>query len=105
MIRKRLVQRSRDFHIALDDVSITHMNFSPEYEKAVESKQVAQQQAEKAKYTVLKAQEEKKSMIIKAEGEQKSAEMIGKAIANNAGFIELRRINAAKEVADKLSKS
>ena len=41
---------TQDFNILLDDVSITHLNFSPEYEKAVESKQVAQQQAERAKY-------------------------------------------------------
>merc|ERR1711904_494208 len=105
IIQDRLKERAKEFYIAMDDVSITHLNFSPEYERAVESKQVAQQQAEKAKYLVLKAQEEKKSMIIKAEGEQKSAEMIGKAIQNNPGFIELRRINAAKEVAEKLAKS
>jgi len=105
IIQDRLKERAKEFYIAMDDVSITHLNFSPEYERAVESKQVAQQQAEKAKYLVLKAQEEKKSMIIKAEGEQKSAEMIGKAMAQNAGFIELRRIQAAKEVADKLAKS
>lgn len=104
-IQHRLVTRAKDFNIALDDVSITHLNFSPEYERAVESKQVAQQQAEKAKYLVLKAHEEKKSMIIKADGEQKAAEMIGKAISQNAGFIELRRISAAKEVAEKLSRS
>lgn len=104
-IQHRLVNRAKDFNIALDDVSITHLNFSPEYERAVESKQVAQQQAEKAKYLVLKAHEEKKSMVIKADGEQKAAEMIGKAISQNAGFIELRRISAAKEVAEKLSRS
>merc|ERR1719191_2468838 len=105
VIRQRLVERAKDFNIELDDVSITHLNFSPEYEKAVESKQVAQQQAEKAKYKVLKAQEEKKRTIITAEGERKSAEMIGKAMAQNAGFIELRRINAAKDVSEKLAKS
>lgn len=105
MIRKRLVQRSRDFHILLDDVAITHLNFSPEYEKAVESKQVAQQQAEKARYLVLKAQEEKKRVIIHAEGEQKSAAMIGDAIKSNPGFVELRRISVAKEVAGLLAKS
>jgi len=60
MIRQRLVQRANDFHILLDDVSITHLSFSPEYEKAVEAKQVAQQQSERARYLVLKAQEEKK---------------------------------------------
>merc|ERR1719191_620871 len=105
VIRQRLLDRAKDFHIELDDVSITHLNFSSEYEKAVESKQVAQQQAEKAKYLVLKAQEEKKRMIITAEGEKKSAEMIGHAIQNNPGFIELRRIQAAKDVAKQLSKS
>lgn len=105
MVRQRLIERARDFHIVLDDVAITHLSFSPEYEKAVEAKQVAQQQAEKAKYLVLKAQEEKKRMIIHAEGETKSAEMIGGSIKNNPGFIELRRIQVAKEVAATLQKS
>merc|ERR1719199_1700218 len=73
MVRQRLVERARDFNILLDDVAITHINFSPEYEKAVESKQVALQQAERARYLVLQAQEEKKRTIIHAEGETKSA--------------------------------
>jgi len=105
MIRQRLVERARDFNILLDDVAITHINFSPEYEKAVESKQVAQQQAERARYLVLQAQEEKKKTIIHAEGEKASAAMIGDAISQNPGFIELRRIQVAKEVATSLAKS
>lgn len=105
MIRQRLVQRANDFNILLDDVAITHLNFSPEYEKAVEQKQVAQQQAERARYLVLKAQEEKKRTIIHAEGEQKSAQMIGDAIKANPGFIELRRIAVAKEISQLLSRS
>mmetsp|Transcript_37610 Transcript_37610/g.82545 ORF Transcript_37610/g.82545 Transcript_37610/m.82545 type:complete len:294 (-) Transcript_37610:161-1042(-) len=105
MIRQRLVQRAADFNILLDDVSITHLNFSPEYEKAVESKQVAQQQAERARYLVLKAQEEKKKTIIHAEGEKQSAAMIGDAIKANPGFIELRKISVAKEIATLLSRS
>jgi len=105
MIRQRLVERARDFNILLDDVAITHINFSPEYEKAVESKQVAQQQAERARYLVLQAQEEKKKTIIHAEGEKASAAMIGDAISQNPGFIELRRIQVAKEVATGLAKS
>jgi prohibitin 2 len=105
MIRAKLETRARDFHILLDDVAITHINFSPEYEKAVEQKQVALQQAEKAKYLVKQAEEVKKRTIIQAEAEQKSAEMIGHAIKTNPGFLELRRINVAKEVATVLSKS
>jgi len=47
LIRDRLVERAKDFHILLDDVSITHLSFSKEYSHAVESKQVAQQDAER----------------------------------------------------------
>merc|ERR1712232_1054861 len=105
MIRQRLIQRAGDFGILLDDVAITHLNFSPEYEKAVEQKQVAQQQAERARYLVLKAQEEKKKTIIHAEGEKQSAAMIGDAIKANPGFIELRRIAVAKDISNLLAKS
>ncbi|CAE7546795.1 APT4 [Symbiodinium sp. CCMP2456] len=72
---------------------------------AVEQKQVAQQQAERARYMVLKAQEEKKRTIIHAEGEKESARMIGDAIKANPGFVELRKISVAKEISSLLSKS
>eukprot|EP00916_Digyalum_oweni_P026001 GHVL01042803.1.p1 GENE.GHVL01042803.1~~GHVL01042803.1.p1 ORF type:complete len:292 (-),score=49.05 GHVL01042803.1:187-1062(-) len=104
-IKVQLVERAKEFNLLLDDVSITHLNFSGEYERAVELKQVAQQQAEKAKYLVLKAVEEKKSTIIKAQGERDAAKMIGEAIKNNPGFIALRKIEVAKEVANSISKS
>lgn len=105
MIRQRLTQRAQDFHILLDDVSITHLSFSPDYEKAVESKQVAQQQAERARFLVTKAHEEKKRTIIHAEGEKQSAEMIGDAIKANPGFIELRRIQVAKDISQAMARS
>merc|ERR1712039_321427 len=105
LIRQRLVARAGEFNILLDDVAITHLNFSSEYEKAVESKQVAQQQAERARYLVLKAQEEKKRTIIHAEGEKESAKMIGEAIKANPGFIELRRISTAKDISNLLARS
>jgi len=37
-----LQKRAREFDIVLDDVSITHLEFSREYLAAIESKQVAQ---------------------------------------------------------------
>mmetsp|Transcript_35629 Transcript_35629/g.82499 ORF Transcript_35629/g.82499 Transcript_35629/m.82499 type:complete len:322 (-) Transcript_35629:385-1350(-) len=51
-IREQLAARAALFHIDLDDVSITHLNFSREYSAAVEAKQVAQQDSEKAKFIV-----------------------------------------------------
>ena len=104
-IRNRLVRRSADFRIVLEDVSITHLSFSTEYTAAVEAKQVAQQEAERARYVVEKALQEKKSIIVKAEGEAKAAELVGTAIKNNPGFIKLRKIETAKDIANTVSRA
>ena len=90
---------------APQDVSITDLKFSREFERAVEAKQVAQQDAERARFVVEKALQDKRSTIIRAQGEAKSAELIGKAISNNPGFIQLRRIDAAKDIAHTISNS
>jgi hypothetical protein len=51
-IRRILAERARYFNIVLEDVSITNLTFSKEYTAAVEAKQVAQQEAERAKFIV-----------------------------------------------------
>jgi len=100
-----LQRRAAKFNVTLDDVAITHLSFSPEYARAVEAKQVAQQDAEKAKYVVLGAQQEKKTIITRARGEAESAELIGLAVKKNPGFMKLRRIDAARDIADIVAKS
>jgi prohibitin 2 len=40
LIRRELMERAQDFHMILDDVSITDLTFGKEYSAAVESKQV-----------------------------------------------------------------
>jgi prohibitin 2 len=102
-IARTLRDRANDFHITLEDVSITHLTFGKEYRQAVEAKQVAQQEAERAKYVVKQALHDKRSTIIKAQGEATSAELIGQALASNPGFIELRRLDAAKQIATTLA--
>ncbi|KAL3762156.1 hypothetical protein ACHAW5_003186 [Stephanodiscus triporus] len=104
-ISAELSQRCGVFHVMLEDVAITHLAFSPEYAKAVEAKQVAQQDAERAKYVVLGAIQEKKTIVTKARGEAESAELIGTAVKRNPGFMKLRRIDAAKEIADTVAGS
>jgi prohibitin 2 len=66
---------------------------------------IAQQEAERAKYIVLGAQQEKKTIITKARGEAESAELIGLAVKKNPGFMKLRRIDAARDIADIVAKS
>lgn len=104
-IRRELMSRAAGFRLLLEDVAITHLAFSPEYARAVEAKQVAQQEAERAKYVVIGAQSEKQTIITKAKGEAASADLIGNAVKKNPGFMKLRRIEAAKDIADIVSKS
>lgn len=98
-IRRILAERARYFGIILDDVSITQLTFSKEYTAAVEAKQVAQQEAERAKFIVEKATQEKEGAIVKAQGEAQSARLIGQAVQQNPAFLTLRKIEAAREIA------
>ncbi|CAJ0956045.1 unnamed protein product, partial [Mesorhabditis belari] len=55
LIRKRLIERALDFNI-LDDVSLTALAFSPQYAAAVEAKQVAAQEAQRASFLLRERQ-------------------------------------------------
>ncbi|KOG99622.1 Prohibitin-1, subunit of the prohibitin complex (Phb1p-Phb2p) [Saccharomyces pastorianus] len=105
-IRKELSTRANEFGIKLEDVSITHMTFGPEFTKAVEQKQIAQQDAERAKFIVEKAEQERQASVIRAEGEAESAEYISKALAKvGDGLLLIRRLEASKDIAQTLANS
>jgi prohibitin 1 len=104
-IGKRLNEKAQNFNIELQDISITHLGFSKDFMQAVEAKQVAQQEAERQKWVVLRAEQEKLAAIIKAEGESEAAYLIAKALRGGPGLIEVRKIQATKEIAQLLSTS
>ncbi len=105
-IGQTLITRAQQFNLILDDVSITHLTFSREFARAIENKQVMQQEAETQAYLVAKADQEAKAAIIRAEGEAEAAGLISKAMQSAGnGLIEVRRIDTAREVAQTLSKS
>merc|ERR1719195_479237 len=105
LVRRNLTERAAEFYIEVEDCSITHLSFGPEYTRAVEAKQVAQQEAERAKYLVEMAVQEKKSKVIAAQGEAQAAQLIGDAMKKNPAFAELRRIKAAREIAHAVAQS
>ncbi|KAH9932681.1 proteolysis and peptidolysis-like protein [Epithele typhae] len=105
LVRENLTRRALRFNIVLDDVSITHVAFSPEFTHAVEAKQVAQQTAFRAAFLVDQAIQEKQSIIVRAQGEARSAELIGEAVRQNKGFLQLRRLEAARDIASLLASS
>jgi prohibitin 2 len=70
LVRDQLTSRAGKFNILLDDVSLTQyypskvdidcsVQFSPEFTAAVESKQIAQQEAQRAAFIVDRARQEK----------------------------------------------
>jgi prohibitin 2 len=71
----------------------------------VEAKQVAQQEAQRAAFVVDKARQEKQATIVRAQGEARSAELIGDAIKKSKSYIELRRIENARNIAQVLQDS
>lgn len=105
-IRQELSRRAAEFNIRLEDVLITHMTFGKEFTKAVEQKQIAQQDAERAKYLVDRAEQERKAAVIRAEGEAEAAETVSKALAKAGdGLLMIRRLEASKDIAQTLSSS
>jgi len=99
LIRRELVDRAADFNIILDDVSLTELSFGKEYTAAVESKQVAQQEAQRAAFFVERARQERQQKIVQAEGEAEAAKKLGEAVGMNPGYLKLRKIRAAQSIA------
>ncbi|NXF26770.1 PHB protein, partial [Rhodinocichla rosea] len=105
-VSEDLTERAATFGLILDDVSLTHLTFGKEFTEAVEMKQVAQQEAERARFIVEKAEQQKKAAVISAEGDSKAAELIANSLATAGdGLIELRKLEAAEDIAYQLSRS
>lgn len=60
---------------------------------------MAQQEAQRAAFVVDKARQEKQAMIVKAQGEARSAELIGDAIKKSRSYVDLKRIENARAIA------
>lgn len=105
-ITDELTTRASQFGLILDDISITHLTFGREFTEAVEMKQVAQQEAERARYLVEKEEQMKLAAIIRAEGDSIAADLLAKQFAEaGEGLVELRKIEAAEDIAQQLSMS
>lgn len=105
-VSEALTERAGQFGVILDDISLTHLTFGREFTQAVELKQVAQQDAEKARFLVEKAEQVKKATVISAEGDAQAASLLAKAFGDaGEALVELRRLEAAEEIAKDLSRS
>jgi len=72
------------YHILVDDIYLSNIRFSPEYERAIEAKQVAQQQVETQKQVLAQREIEARQKVATAKGEAESTIIVaeGQARAN-----------------------
>jgi regulator of protease activity HflC (stomatin/prohibitin superfamily) len=89
-IRKRAMTKLGDnlsrYHVIVDDIYFANIRFSPEYEGAIEAKQVAQQQVETQKQVLAQREIEAQQKVATAKGEAESILVVaqGQAKANDA---------------------
>jgi regulator of protease activity HflC (stomatin/prohibitin superfamily) len=89
-IRKRAMAKLGDnlarYHILVDDIYFANIRFTLEYEKAIEAKQVAQQQVETQRQILAQREIEAQQKVATAKGEAESILVVaqGQAKANDA---------------------
>ena len=94
---KKLVQ---DDGFVIDEVVLRDVRFTPEFTKAIEAKQIAQQAAEQMKYTLEKEEKEAERKVIEARGRANAIEVINKALAQNPNYIKYLYVD---KLSDKIS--
>lgn len=85
---RELEPKFRANFLVLDEILIRKVSFSPEFQKAIELKQIAQQEAQRMQYVLEKEKQEKERKIIEAQGEAESIRLKGIALASNPALIQ-----------------
>ncbi|MDR3113028.1 MAG: prohibitin family protein [Endomicrobium sp.] len=75
-IEKRLSEKLVAYNIIIENVNITNIDFSSEFNRVVEEKQIEEQKVKKAEYQRLQAEEEKKRAILLAEAEAAKQQLL-----------------------------
>jgi regulator of protease activity HflC (stomatin/prohibitin superfamily) len=82
-ITRRL--RAYDLIVEPAGLSITNFNFSEDFNRAIEAKQVAQQEAEQQKYVLQRAELERQTLITQARGKSEAARLNAAALQVQGG--------------------
>ncbi|HAH96840.1 MAG TPA: hypothetical protein DCL69_08060 [Firmicutes bacterium] len=86
VIKQELSERMKDYYIAIDEVALSNIRFSAEFEQAIEEKQVAEQLSKKKEYELEMARQDAEIAQTKAKGEAEALKikMLAEADANQA---------------------
>lgn len=102
---KAIEMRARQYNVLIEGLTISSVTFTQNYQNAVDQKQSAQQEAERAKFIVEQSQYQKKSIIQRAQTEAEGFKLIGSQVKEDPAFLELQKINFATELSEIFAKS
>lgn len=74
--KQNIMDRLVKENIVVDDLSIVNFNFSDEFNKAIEAKQVAQQNAEQAQYKLDASKKDAEAIQVQAEALKSNPELV-----------------------------
>lgn len=77
-----LTERLTPYHLAVDDISLVHVHFSERFGEAVETKQIAEQEAKRAGFMAIKAAKEAEAKVNLAKGEAEAQGLIQTTLNN-----------------------
>jgi prohibitin 1 len=77
-----LTTRLKNYHIAVDDISLVHVHFSERFSDAVEAKQIAEQEAKRAEYVAIKAAKEAEAKVNLAKGEAEAQGLLVRTLTS-----------------------
>ena len=88
----KLQEQLDDNYINITDFNITDIDYSDSFEKAIEGKVTAEQEALKAKNKTVQIQEEARQKVISAEAEAKSMAIRANALTQNKALVEYEAV-------------
>ncbi len=82
-INTRLRELFKKNDIVLENALLRDVSFSPQFQQAIEEKQVAEQQVQRMTFVLQQADKERRRRIIEAEGEAQSIRLKARALSKN----------------------
>ena len=79
------------YGIIVLDTSVVDLNFSPEFAKAVEDKQIAEQKARRAVYIAKEAEQEAQADINRAKGKAEAQRLLAETLKAQGGELVLQK--------------
>lgn len=86
-----LGERLDKYGIIILDTSVVDLAFSPEFSRAVEEKQIAEQRAQRAVYVAQEAQQEAQADINRAQGRAEAQRLLAETLKAQGGQLVLQK--------------